>query len=154
MAPFIRNPKDFYTGLLYVAFGVAGLVIAQDYGMGSAAKMGPGYFPMVLSGLLTLFGVIALIRSFVRPGESLGEFGWKACLHICGGVVLFGALLVPAGFITALLALILVSASGSAYFKFSWRSALALVGLIAFCSVVFIKGLKVPIQLLGTWFGQ
>jgi hypothetical protein len=122
--------------------------------MGSASKMGAGYFPMVLSGLLTLFGVIALIRSFIRPGESLGEFGWKACLHICGGVVLFGALLKPAGFVISLLALILVSASGSAYFKFSWRAALALVGLIVFCTLVFIKGLKVPIALLGTWFGQ
>jgi hypothetical protein len=108
---------------------------------------------MVLSGLLTLFGVIALVRSFIRPGESLGEFGWKACLHICGGVVLFGVLLVPAGFVISLLALILVSAAGSAYFKFSWRSALALVGLIVFCAMVFIKGLKVPIALFGTWFG-
>ncbi len=154
MTSFIRNPKDFYTGLLYVAFGVAGLYIAKDYGMGNTSKMGAGYFPMVLSGLLTLFGVIALVRSFIRPGESLGEFGWKACLHICGGVVLFGVLLVPAGFIIALLALILVSASGSAHFKFSWRASLALVGLIVFCSLVFIKGLKVPIQLLGTWVGQ
>lgn len=153
MASLIRNPKDFYTGLLYVAFGVAGLVIAQDYGMGVASKMGAGYFPMVLSGLLTLFGVIALVRSFIRPGESLGAFGWKACAHICAGVVLFGALLRPAGLIIALLALILVSASGSAHFKFTWRAALALVGLIAFCSLVFVKGLKVPMQLLGTWFG-
>lgn len=154
MASLIRNPKDFYTGLLYVGFGVAGLYIAKDYGMGAASKMGAGYFPMVLSGLLTLFGVIALIRSFIRPGESLGDFGWKACLHICGGVLLFGALLKPAGFIISLLALILVSAAGSAHFKFSWRALLALAGLVIFCALVFIKGLKVPIALLGTWFGQ
>ena len=153
MATFIRNPKDFYTGLLYVAFGVAGLYIAKDYGMGKAAKMGAGYFPMVLSGLLTLFGVIALVRSFIRPGESLGDFGWKACAHICGGVLLFGALLKPAGLVIALLALTLTSAAGSAHFKFTWRSALALVGLIVFCGLVFVKGLKVPMQLFGTWFG-
>jgi hypothetical protein len=153
VSSFTRNPKDFYTGLLYIGFGVAGLYIAKDYGMGVASKMGAGYFPMVLSGLLTLFGVIALIRSFIRPGEPLGEFGWKACAHICGGVLLFGALLKPAGLVIALLALTLVSASGSAHFKFTWRAALALVGLIVFCSLVFVKGLKVPMQLFGTWFG-
>lgn len=154
MATFIRNPKDFYTGLLYVAIGAAGLFIAKDYGMGAASKMGAGYFPMVLCGLLTLFGVLALLRSFIRPGEALGEFAWKPCLHICGGVLLFGVLLRPAGLVVALLALVLLSASGSAKFKFSWRAVLALFGLIVFCSLVFVKGLKVPMQLFGTWFGQ
>jgi hypothetical protein len=154
LASFIRNPKDFYTGLLYIAFGTIGLYVARDYGMGTAAKMGAGYFPMVLSGLLALIGVAALVRSFIQPGESLGAFGWKACLFICGGVVLFGLLLKPAGFIIALLALTLGSAAGSSHFKFTWPAALALVGLIVFCSLVFIKGLGVPIALFGTWFGK
>ncbi|MGB8337641.1 MAG: tripartite tricarboxylate transporter TctB family protein [Burkholderiales bacterium] len=154
MSPIIRNPKDFWTGVLYIAFGVAGLVIAKDYGMGAASKMGPGYFPMVLSALLALFGVIALLRSFIRPGVSLGEFAWRPCLYICASIVLFGALLRPAGLIIALLALTLVSAAGSAHFKFSWRAALALIGLVAFCALVFVKGLKVPMALLGTWFAN
>jgi hypothetical protein len=153
MASMIKNPKDFGTGLMYVAFGAAGVFIARDYGMGTASRMGPGYFPVVLSGLLLVFGAIALIRSFIRPGEPIGAFAWKATLFICGATALFGILLRPAGLIVALVALILVSAAGSAKFKFEWRAALALIVLIAFCALVFVKGLGVPMPLVGYWFG-
>ena len=51
----IRNQKDFGAGVLYLAFGAVGFYIARDYGMGQASRMGPGYFPTVLSGLLMAF---------------------------------------------------------------------------------------------------
>jgi len=61
----IRNQKDFGAGILYLAFGAVGWYIARDYGMGQASRMGPGYFPTVLSFMLMAFGVAAVIRSFV-----------------------------------------------------------------------------------------
>ena len=69
-----RNPKDFWTGIIYISFGLASVLIARDYGMGTALKMGPAYFPAILSGLLVAIGVIAVIRSFLVPGEPVGAF--------------------------------------------------------------------------------
>ena len=65
----IKAPKDFGAGILYIAFGAVGFYIARDYGFGQASRMGPGYFPSVLSGLLLAFGLVAVIRSFIKPGE-------------------------------------------------------------------------------------
>ncbi len=153
MAGIIRNPKDFGAGVLYIAFGAVGYWIAIDYGFGRAARMGPGYFPSVLSALLMAFGLIAVIRSFIVPGEPLGGFAWKATVYVVGSNVVFGLLLIPAGLIVALLALILISAAASIHFKFDWKAVGALVVLVVFCALVFVKGLGVPMPLLGTWFG-
>jgi hypothetical protein len=150
----IRNQKDLGAGVLYVAFGAVGFFIARDYGMGQASRMGPGYFPTVLSTLLMTFGAAAIIRSFFskEPGNLEG-FAWKQALLVCGATALFGALLIPAGLIIALIALCLVSAAGSHYFKFEWRAVGALILLVVFCGLVFVKGLGVPMPLFGTWFG-
>ena len=148
----IRNPKDFWTGIIYLVFGGFAFWIARDYGMGTASRMGPGYFPTVLSSLLMLFGVIAIVRSFIVPGEPIGEFAWKAAVLVLLATLLFGFLIIRGGLIAALLALVLVSASASDKFKFDWKAALGLGLLVAFCSLVFVKGLGVPMPLLGTWF--
>jgi hypothetical protein len=153
VAGIIRNPKDFGAGILYIAFGAVGYFIALDYGFGQASRMGPGYFPSVLSALLLFFGLMAVIRSFIKPGEPIGAFAWKQTLFVVGSTVAFGLLLIPAGLIVALLALILISAAGSHYFKFDWKAVGALVVLVVFCALVFVKGLGVPMPLLGTWFG-
>jgi hypothetical protein len=68
----IRSAKDFWTGLIYIFFGLSAVLLATDYGMGTAIKMGPGYFPIVLGALLTLIGIIAVGRSFVGQGASAG----------------------------------------------------------------------------------
>lgn len=150
----IRNQKDLGAGILYVAFGTVAWYIARDYGFGQASRMGPGYFPTVLAVLLIAFGLAAIIRSFVgKEGEVIGAFAWKSVLFVCGSIVLFGLLLIPAGLIIALIVLCLVSAAASHYFKFEWKGVGALVILVVFCGLVFVKGLGVPMPLLGSWFG-
>lgn len=150
----IKNEKDLGAGLLYIAFGAVGFYIAREYGMGQASRMGPGYFPTVLSSLLMLFGAAAVLRSFVsKQPDQIGGFAWKAMLFVCGSTALFGFLLVPLGLIIALVALCLVSAAASQYFKFEWKAVAALIVLVVFCALVFAKGLGVPMPLLGTWFG-
>ena len=66
----IRNMKDFLAGLMFIAFGAAAAGLAQNYNMGTAARMGPGYFPTVLGGVLAVLGVIILMESFVVEGEG------------------------------------------------------------------------------------
>ncbi len=67
-----RNPKDFWTGLIYIFFGSSAIFIARDYAMGNAFRMGPAYFPTVLSIILILIGATSLIRSFITPGTPIG----------------------------------------------------------------------------------
>jgi len=68
---FIRNPKDFWAGILYIAFGVAAITVALKYPIGSAGRMGPGYFPRALGILLIAIGLILSIRSFRLLGTKM-----------------------------------------------------------------------------------
>ncbi len=152
MNPIAHNPKDFWSGLIYLAIGTAAIVLSRDYGMGTAGKMGAAYFPTVLSGLLIILGVVSLIRSFITPGTPVGAIAWKGLLLVIGSTVLFGVLVRTAGMVIALPVMILLSAYASS--RFRWPVALALAaGVTVFCVLIFQKGLGVPMPLLGSWFG-
>ena len=78
-----RNPKDFWTGLLYILFGSSAILIARDYGMGTGEE-GPAYFPNILGGLLIVIGAISVIRSFIAHGAPIGTFAFKGlCWSAC-----------------------------------------------------------------------
>jgi hypothetical protein len=148
----IRSAKDFWTGVIYIFFGSSAFLIARDYGMGTALKMGPGYFPTVLGALLTLIGIISLIRSFLEPGDPIGRFTFKGLLLVVGSTLVFGFIVREAGLAIALPILVIMSASASVHFR--WGPSLALAaGLTVFCVLVFLKGLGVPLPILGSWFG-
>jgi hypothetical protein len=152
MQALIRNHKDFGAGLLYLGFAVAALWIGRKYALGSAGRMGPGFFPTMLAVLLAAIGAISLIRAFLRPGPAITGFAWKPLALVLAGTALFGTLINTAGLVIALLALVLLSAAASEKFRFDWWAVLGLLGLIAFCSLVFVKGLGVPAPLIGSWF--
>ncbi|MFO1350102.1 MAG: tripartite tricarboxylate transporter TctB family protein [Gammaproteobacteria bacterium] len=146
----IRNPKDFWSGLIFLAFGMTAVVLARDYGMGSATKMGPGYFPTVLGTLLALIGLATATRALFSTGTGIGAFALPGMLLVTGATVLFGLLLRGAGLVPALIVLVLVSAFASRYFR--WGPALALAaGLAAFSALVFVQALKLPMALFGPW---
>lgn len=147
----MRNPKDVYAGLIYIAFGLAAILLARDYEMGSATRMGPAYFPTVLGGLLALIGAISLIRGLIVPGAPLDRFAWRPLAIIVGASVLFGFLLRPAGLVPAVLVLVIVGALASRRFRLVPTLLLA-AGLAAFSALVFVKGLGVPAPLFGSWF--
>jgi uncharacterized membrane protein YhhN len=113
--------------------------------------MGPGYFPLVLAGVLVLLGLVSLARSFLAAGEPVGAIAWKPMVLVVTGCVLFGALLNPPGLPIALLALLLVSAAASREFRFDWRAIAGLVAFIGSCAAIFVKGLGLPMPLVGGW---
>ncbi|HEX6827454.1 MAG TPA: tripartite tricarboxylate transporter TctB family protein, partial [Burkholderiales bacterium] len=128
------------------------ILIGRDYGMGTAFRMGPAYFPTVLGGALTLVGVISLVRSFLRRGEPVGAIAFRPLLLVVAAIVATGLIVRGAGVAVALPVLVIVSAYASA--KFRWGAALALaVGVTVFCVLVFLKGLGVPLPIIGPWFG-
>jgi hypothetical protein len=149
----IRNPKDFWTAIIYIAVGSIFLIISRDYPMGSTFKMGPAYFPTVLSSLLIIIGGISLARSFIRQGTPVGGFAFRGLLLVIAATALFGLIVRGAGLIVALPALVIVSASASIGFR--WGESLALAaGLTLFCIGVFLKGLGVPLPVVGSWFAR
>ena len=154
MASVIRAPKDFWTGVIYLSVGALGIVVGREYSFGSAGRMGPGYFPFVISCLLLVFGVITLVRSFLTDGEPVGALAWKAIALVVGSVIAFGLLLPTGGLIIAMTVMVLMSAAASEKFRFEWKATLGLVGLVVFCSLVFVKGLGVPMPLLGSWLSR
>lgn len=152
LTPLRRNPKDFWPGIIYVAFGSAAVVIARDYGMGTALRMGPGYFPTILGSLLILIGILSLLRSFVRPGTPVGAVALKGLLLVIVSTLVAGFLIRGAGVVVTLPILVIMSAYASIHFR--WWPTLALAaGLTLFCVLVFLKGLGVPLPVLGSWFG-
>jgi hypothetical protein len=149
----IRGTKDFWTGLIYIFFGSGAILIARDYDMGRAVKMGPAYFPTVLGGLLILIGILSITRSFLKEGTPIGSFTFRGLGLVVVSVVLFGLIVRGAGVAIALPLLVFASASASK--RFQWVPTLLLAsGLTVFCVFVFLKGLGVPLPLLGTWFGK
>lgn len=152
MTTLITNQKDFWTGVLYIGFAAVALWIGRGYAFGSASRMGPGYFPRVLAGLLIFFGVLALVRGLRTSAPPIGKVAWRAAAIVLFSMVAFGLLLERAGLLIALVVLILGSASASPRFRFEWRAALLAIGLVVFCVLVFIKGLNLPMPLFGSWF--
>lgn len=153
MAFAISNPKDFWTGVIYVGIGLAAVVIGREYDMGSATRMGPAYFPTVLGVILCAIGLASAVRSFIRRGQPIGAFAFKTLLLVLVATLLFGALVRGGGLIVALPVLVIVSAYASSRFRLGPTVLLA-IGLTAFSAVVFIKGLGVPLPVIGPWFGS
>jgi hypothetical protein len=149
----IRHPKDFWSGLIFLFLAAGFGWIAQGYPMGRAIKMGPGYFPTVLAGVLALIGLITFLRSFVLEGEAVSRFTFRGIAVVLGAMVLFGLLLRGGGLVLALLALVSVSAAASVHYRWTVAVPLA-IGLAAFCVAVFVWGLGLPIPVLGRWFGN
>jgi len=152
LVSLVRNPKDFWTGIIYIVIGSIFIFVSQGYPMGTALKMGPAYFPTILSSLLILVGLISLVRSFLEQGTPIGSFAFKGLLLVTAATVIFGLIVRSAGLLIALPALVIISAYAS--IKFRWGVSLALAaGLTVFCILVFLKGLGVPLPILGSWFG-
>jgi putative tricarboxylic transport membrane protein len=147
-----RNPKDFWTGLLYIFFGASAIIIARDYNMGTAVRMGPAFFPTILGAVLAVIGAIAVIRSFIAPGTPIGGFSFKGLGLVTLSVVVFGFLVRGAGLAVALPLLVIISAYGST--RFRWHTTLIMAaGLTIFCALVFVKSLGIPLPIVGSWLG-
>jgi hypothetical protein len=149
---FVRNPKDFWIGIIFLFFGLAAVILGRDYAMGSAGRMGPAYFPTILGTLLAVIGLIGVIRAFIRKGEAVSKFHIKELALVLVAVCLFGVLMRGAGLLPAVVVLIFLSAYASP--KFKWGEvALLAVGLAVFSYLVFVKLLGLPMVAFGPWLG-
>jgi hypothetical protein len=147
-----RNPKDLWTGILFIALGFAAVYFAQSQPIGTAMRMGPAFFPTMLGLLLTVIGIALVVRSFVRTGLPVGKFALGKVAWIVASIFLFGLLLRGMGLVIAIIVIVILSAYASE--KFRWPVALILAAGIAISSaIVFIVLLGIPIPIVGTWIG-
>jgi uncharacterized membrane protein len=138
-----------------MVIGLFFAILATQYPMGTAAKMGPGYFPFYLGILMFLLGVLVAVKAFSAKAaiESIPKFNWRIIAQITGSVVLYGLLLPRLGFLVAVVVLVLVSASASK--EFTWKGSLINAGfLVAFTYSVFVLGLKLQFPLLPAFLQQ
>jgi len=139
--------KDFWAGIMFIGFGAAAMFIARDYRFGSAMRMGPGFFPTILGGILIAFGV-CIMAAGLRHGERIQErLSIRALVLLPLSLVLFGLLMNWAGFIPAIMVLIFMSALAGREFRF--LEVLMLTGILVVAAVaLFIWGLGLPFPLL------
>jgi hypothetical protein len=140
----VRAPKDFWTGVMFIAFGAIAMIVSRNYSLGAAGRMGPGYFPLLLGGLLAVIGLALVVRSFVIDGAPVGRIAILPLCLIVLSVILFGVLLQHAGLIIALLVVIGVSALASRESRPLEVAALAAV-VTVFSVAVFVYGLRLPL---------
>jgi hypothetical protein len=146
----ISNNRDFWAGVMLIVTGAGAMIIARDYAFGTSLRMGPGYFPAVLGGLLVLFGLY-LVASGLRSKETIeGTWSLRALVVLPLSLVMFGLLMEYAGFVPALMVLIVGSAAAGSEFKLTEVLLLA-VGLTAFAVALFIYGLGLPYPLFAAW---
>ena len=148
----IKSPKDFWSGVMFLGFGLFFLIWAvTHYQMGTAVRMGPAYFPAVLGGLLALLGAIIVLGSLATQGAAVAQFHFRPLLFVTVGVVLYGYLMKPLGLILATAALVYVSAFGGHEFK--WKEVTILFVVLAIFSwAVFVKGLTLPFPIWPEYF--
>lgn len=146
-----RSNRDFFAGLLYIATGLLAMWIARDYPFGSALRMGPGYFPSVLGGIMAAFGVAVLLMGVKNNEKMKGTWSIRALIILPIATAIFGFMMDEAGFIPALAVLIPVAASAGKEFK--WKEVLALtIALLLLSLGIFIWGLGLPYPLIkGLW---
>lgn len=147
----MKVTQDFVQGGLFAAIGVIALMMALDYPLGTPGRMGPGFFPVAISGLLALTGIAILVRARIGSSEVIRVTRWLPLAIVPAAIVLFGFTLDKLGLPLAVLLLCIGAATASVRFGLDWR---ALVGAVAFsvvCAILFITLLGLPIPILGTW---
>jgi hypothetical protein len=148
----LKAEKDLAAGLIYILLAGVFFWIGREYRLGTASRMGPGYFPLVLSCVLGGLGAISIVRSFLKHGPRIGAVAWVKLIIITLCTMSFAFLIDRAGLIFALPAMVIISAFASSQSRFDLRGILVLLGLTGFCIMVFVKGLGVPMPIFGAWF--
>ncbi len=153
----IKSQKDFLSGLMFLVVGGVFAWGATHYSIGTGARMGPGYFPMMLGIILAILGAVILMGSLIvetPDGDKVSKIAWKPLGFILGANLVFGALLgglpkigLPSfGLIAAIFALIIIASKAGD--EFSWKSVLILATVLSigsYIAFIFLLKLQMPV---------
>jgi hypothetical protein len=159
----LKNQKDFFSGLLFMATGLAFAWSASRYTVGTAARMGPGFFPLLLGALLTVLGGVIVYKSLLfetEDGGRIGPWAWRPVIYVVLANLIFGVLigglssigLPPMGLVTAIGVLTVVAARAGTEFR--WKEVLVLALVLAAGSyVTFVVLLKMQLTAWPAFVG-
>jgi hypothetical protein len=148
----LLDNRDFLAGALFVAIGAGGFGVALAYPFGDLQQMGPGFFPRVLGAILSVFGVVTMVRG-LRSGERVdGGWGWFPLAMLTVSIVAFGWLMERVGLVPSLAVLVVASALAGREFRWGEVAVLAVV-LCLLAVAIFIWGLGLPYALFAFEFG-
>ena len=153
----IKSQKDFFSGLMFMSAGVAFAWGAGGYAIGKGARMGPGYFPLVLGVLLALLGAVMTFKALVVEtvdGGKIGRIAWKPLVFIIAANLVFGAALgglpsiglPPMGLIVGIFALTFIASKAGEEFNFKEVTVLALVlSALSYGAFIGVLKLQLPV---------
>lgn len=153
----IKSQKDFFSGLMFMGVGAAFAWGATAYNVGTGARMGPGYFPLVLGVLLAILGAVITFDSLVletEDGDKIGGFAWKPVTFIILGNVLFGVMigglpsigLPPMGMILGIYVLTFVASLAGDTFKAKEIFVLAtILSIGSYLAFIMLLKLQFPV---------
>lgn len=144
----IKSPQNLGAAGILCLIGVLGLVFGSDLEVGTAAQMGPGYFPMVLSWGLVFFGVVSFLRALTVEGPPIAIPTLRPIAFILAAVLVFGGLVQVLGM--ALIGAVIVVIAAYAQTKVGLKeTALLAIALSAFAVGVFVYALGLPLSVWG-----
>lgn len=146
----IKNHKDFWSGVMFLAFGLGTLAIARHYPFGTTTRMGAGFFPMVLAAVLAVFGVIITVKAcLAKRRQEITGVALVPLVLVVVATVFYGALVQEAGFIAVTFISVLIAARASQ--RGGWIPQIALAaGTTLCCFLIFIQGLGLPLTAFGS----
>ncbi len=151
----LKNKQNFWSGVMFIVLGSAFAWKSTEYSMGTAARMGPGYFPFWLGVIMAVLGAIILVSSFAKKAQTteITKFDFKSVAIITGAVVVFAYLLQPAGLIISMLVLVLISAAAA--HDNNWKVTIAnAIFLTVLCYLAFVVGLKLVFPIWPAFLGM
>jgi hypothetical protein len=153
----IKSQKDFFSGLMFMAVGIAFAWGASTYTIGNGARMGPGYFPLMLGILLAVLGGAITFKSLVvetMDGDKIGSFAWKPLFFIIMANLVFGAALgglpslglPPLGLIVGIFLLTFIAANAGDEFNFKEVTILAIIlAVMSYAAFILLLKLQFPV---------
>ncbi|HYI26213.1 MAG TPA: tripartite tricarboxylate transporter TctB family protein [Bradyrhizobium sp.] len=142
----IRSQSDFWCGLLFVAIGATVLIAAGHYRLGTAARMGPAYFPTLLGGLLVFLGGTLTIPALFRDGEKFPRLHLRPLAMVLLSVAAFGVSLEYLGFAVAVAVLVVIGSLADPDLRPAETAGLAIF-LVVFSIAIFVGLLGLPLNL-------
>ena len=153
----IKSQKDFFSGLMFAIIGGGFAWGATNYSIGTGARMGPGYFPLLLGILLAALGAFTVFYSLIEhteDGDKIGTFAWRPIIYILGANVIFGILLAglpslglpPMGLIAAIYALTIIASKAGDVFNFKEVLMLAtFLSVLSYLAFIKLLSLQMPV---------
>ena len=153
----IKSQKDFFSGLMFAIIGGGFAWGATNYSIGTGARMGPGYFPLLLGILLAVLGAFTVFYSLIEhteDGDKIGTFAWRPIIYILGANVIFGILLAglpslglpPMGLIAAIYALTIIASKAGDVFNFKEVLMLAtFLSVLSYLAFIKLLSLQMPV---------